>query len=85
MRINIKNNRIESIDFLSVDEGIEFIKKFNKDTADSTINISPNYWTTTNINKPQEPWYGSNTMPCTYKVEDPVPNPYIVTCKTDNI
>ena len=31
MRVNIKNNEIASIDFLNVDEVIEFIQKFNKD------------------------------------------------------
>lgn len=31
MRVNIKNNEIASIDFLNVDEAIEFIQKFNKD------------------------------------------------------
>lgn len=30
MRVNIKNNKIASIDFLNVDEVIEFIQKFNK-------------------------------------------------------
>lgn len=31
MRVNIRNNEIASIDFLNVDEVIEFIQKFNKD------------------------------------------------------
>lgn len=31
MRVNIKNNEIASVEFLNVDEVIEFIQKFNKD------------------------------------------------------
>lgn len=31
MRVNIKNNEITSVEFLNIDEVIEFIQKFNKD------------------------------------------------------
>lgn len=31
MRVNIKNNEITSVEFLNINEVIEFIQKFNKD------------------------------------------------------
>lgn len=39
MRVNIKNNEITSIEFLNVDEVIEFIQKFNKDRNKESDNI----------------------------------------------
>lgn len=90
MRVNISNDKITSIDFLTVDEGIDFIKKFNSSNSitsgTDTIQIDPNNW--------KQPWnpcnpYNPIIQPLvtyerkhdldTYKVADPVPNPYTVT------
>lgn len=68
MTINIKNNEITSIDFLSVDEGIEFIKKFNQqESTNSWFKYDPNEVTI-------HPY--KNKPP--YTIEDPIPNPYTV-------
>lgn len=85
-------NNICSIDFDTVDQVIDFIKKFNTsnsitntgtNTGTDTIKIDPNDW--------KQPWNPCNpiTQPYvtyehkhdldTYKVADPVPNPYTVT------
>lgn len=90
MRANILNNNVISIDFDTVDQVIDFIKKFNSSNSitngTDTIQIDPNDW--------KQPWNPYN--PCnpiiqplvtyerkhdldTYKVADPVLNPYTVT------
>ena len=87
MRVNILNNNVISIDFDTVDQVIDFIKKFNSSNSITTgtnpIKIDPNDW--------KQPWnpYNPITQPLvtyerkhdldTYKVADPVPNPYTVT------
>lgn len=88
MRVNILNNNVISIDFDTVDQVIDFIKKFNTsnsitNTGTDTIKIDPNDW--------KQPWNPCNpiTQPYvtyerkhdldTYKVADPVPNPYTIT------
>lgn len=42
MRVNIKNNEITSVEFLNVDEVIEFIQKFNKDRNKESDSIDFN-------------------------------------------
>ena len=87
MRVNILNNNVISIDFDTIDQVIDFIKKFNSSNSitsgTNTIKIDPNDW--------KQPWnpYDPITQPLvtydckhdldTYKVADPVPNPYTVT------
>ena len=87
MRVNISNNNVISIDFDTVDQVIDFIKKFNSNNSITSgtdpIKIDPNDW--------KQPWnpYNPITQPWityerkhnlnTYKVADPVPNPYTVT------
>ena len=87
MRVNILNNNVISIDFDTVDQVIDFIKKFNSSNSitggTNTIKIDPDDW--------KQPWnpYDPITQPLvtydresdivTYKVADPVPNPYTVT------
>lgn len=85
MRVNISNNNVISIDFDTVDQVIDFIKKFNSSnsiTGGTDPIETPNDW--------KQPW-----NPCdpiiqplvTYernpdldiKVADPVPNLYTVT------
>ena len=49
MRVNILNNNVISIDFDTVDQVIDFIKKFNTsnsitNTGTDTIKIDPNDW-----------------------------------------
>lgn len=87
MRVNISNNNVISIDFDTVDQVIDFIKKFNSSNSitggTNPIKIDPNDW--------KQPWnpYNPIVQPLdvyyrisdldTYKVADPVPNPYTVT------
>lgn len=78
MRVNISNNNVMSIDFDTVDQVIDFIKKFNSSNSITSgtnpIKIDPNDW--------KQPWnpYNPIIQPLdTYKVADPVPNPYTVT------
>ena len=73
MRVNISQNNIMSIDFDTVDQVIDFIKKFNKDQ--DTITINPCPWTGPFETIPQEPWYHD------IKIGDTVPDPNIVYCK----
>ena len=82
MRVNILNNNVISIDFDTVDQVIDFIKKFNS-SNNITSGTDPNDW--------KRPWnpYNPIIQPLvtydrkpdidTYKVADPVPNPYTVT------
>lgn len=84
MRVNISNDKITSIDFLTVDEGIDFIKKFNSSNSitggTNPIKIDPNDW-----EQLYKPWdeipvtYERKHNLDTYKVADPIPNPYTVT------
>lgn len=92
MKINIYQNNICSIDFDTVDQVIDFIKKFNSsnnitNTGTDTIKIDPNDWkqpwnpytiTTPKINQPGIAYERIPDLD-TYKVVDPVPNPYTVT------
>lgn len=87
MRVNILNNNVISVDFDTVDQVIDFIKKFNSSnsitTGTDTMKIDPNDW--------KQPWnpYNPTVQPLvtyerkhdldTYKVADPVPNLYTVT------
>lgn len=81
MRANILNNNVISIDFDTVDQVIDFIKKFNSSNSITSgtdpIKIDPNDW--------KQPWnpytitYDKRPDLTTYKVADPVPNPYTVT------
>lgn len=87
MRVNILNNNVISIDFDTVDQVIDFIKKFNSSNSitggTNPIKIDPNDW--------KQPWnpYDPIIQPLvtykdkpnldTFKVADPVPNPYTVT------
>lgn len=90
MRVNILNNNVISIDFDTVNQVIDFIKKFNSSNSitsgTDTIQIDPNDW--------KQPWspynpYNPIIQPLvtydrkpdidTYKVADPVPDPYTIT------
>lgn len=109
MRVNIKNNEITSVEFLNIDEVIEFIQKFNKDRnkesdsidfdkiADKIIDrnrIDEGPFTSTS-DRPTPVWYRNMGDPYTqrlntpyspdpnqFKVEDPIPYPYTITCAT---
>lgn len=91
MRVNIYQNNVCSIDFDTVDQVIDFIKKFNSSnnitSGTDPIKIDPNDW-----KQPRNPH--TITVPNTnqfriayeqipdlntYKVVDPVPDPYTVT------
>ena len=92
MRVNISNNNVISIDFDTVDQVIDFIKKFNSSNSitggTNPIKIDPNDW-----KQPCNPYKQWDSIPTTqpwvtyerksdldtYKVADPVPNPYTVT------
>ena len=91
MRVNILNNNVISIDFDTVDQVIDFIKKFNSNNNITSeidpIKIDPNDW-----KQPWNPYTITNPkinqlgityerIPDldTYKVADPVSNPYTVT------
>lgn len=60
MRVNISNNIITSIDFDTIDQIIDFIKKFNEQSHSTIRNIPfvynpiPNNLTN---NNPSSPWY----------------------------
>lgn len=80
MRVNIFQNNICSIDFDTVDQVIDFIKKFNSQESPNTItgpNINPLTWPFEP--KPQEPWYYDWTKDV--KVGDTVPDPNTIYCK----
>lgn len=89
MRVNIKNNEITSVEFLNIDEVIEFIQKFNKDRNKESDNIDFDKI------KPTPIWYQNLSDSCTqclntpytvdlnqFKVEDPIPYPYTITSAT---
>ena len=79
MRVNIYQNNICSIDFDTVDQVIDFIKKFNGQESPNTItgpNINP--WTGPFETRPQEPWYNWRYD---VKVGDTIPDPNVVYCK----
>lgn len=84
MRVNIYQNNICSIDFDTVDQVIDFIKKFNSSnnitSGTDHIKIDPNDWKQP-WNPIIQPWvtYERKHDLDTYKVADPVPNPYTVT------
>lgn len=87
MRVNILNNNVISIDFDTVDQVIDFIKKFNSSNSitgePNPIKIDPNDW--------KQPWnpYNPVVQPLdvyyrkidkdAFKVTDPVPDTYTVT------
>ena len=86
MRVNISNNNVISIDFDTVDQVIDFIKKFNS-SNNITSGTDPNDWkqpwnpytiTTPKINQPGIAYERIPDLD-TYKVADPVPNPYTIT------
>lgn len=80
MRVNILNNNVISIDFDTVDQVIDFIKKFNSSNSitggTDPIKIDPNDWK--QPCNPYRPWNEIHDLD-TYKVADPVPNTYTVT------
>lgn len=82
MRVNIYQNNICSIDFETVDQVIDFIKKFNKDQESKTINISEPSPIKAEPFKsvPVEPWYNHKD----YCISDPVPDPNVVLCENVN-
>lgn len=87
MRVNILNNNVISIDFDTVDQVIDFIKKFNSSNSitgePNSIKIDQNDW--------KQPWnpynpvvqpldvYYRKTDKDAFKVVDPVQNPYTIT------
>lgn len=90
MRVNIKNNEITSVEFLNIDEVIEFIQKFNKDRNKESDSIdfdkiAEKIWLnhidekpfTSTSDRPISPWYQNQ-----FKVEDPIPYPYTITSAT---
>lgn len=58
MRVNISNHTITSIDFDTIDQVIDFIKKFNEQSYSTQIN-TPIYNPIPNTtpNNPSSPWY----------------------------
>ena len=87
MQVNISNNNVISIDFDTVDQVIDFIKKFNSSNSitggTNPIKIDPNDW-----KKPWNPYnpivqpldvYYRTSDSDTFKVTGPIPNPYTVT------
>lgn len=79
MRVNILNNNVISVDFDTVDQVIDFIKKFNGQESPNTItrsNINP--WTEPFETRPQEPWYNWHHD---VKIGDTIPDPNVVYCK----
>lgn len=82
MRVNIFQNNICSIDFETVDQVIDFIKKFNKDRESNTITISEPSPIKTEPFKPipVEPWYNNKD----FIISDPVPDPNVVLCENIN-
>lgn len=96
MRVNIFQNNVCSIDFDTVDQVIDFIKKFNSSNNITSgidpikidpIKIDPNDWTqpwnpyTYTTSNPKQSRIAYEQIPDldTYKVADPVPNPYTIT------
>lgn len=82
MRVNIFQNNVCSIDFDTVDQVIDFIKKFNgKDQEEKYSNpfINPYPWTGPFETRPQEPWHYDWTK--NVKVGDTIPDPNTVYCK----
>lgn len=85
MRVNIKNNEITSVEFLNMDEVIEFIQKFNKDRnkesniiefdkiADKVIdrNIIDEKPFTSTSDRPISPWYQNLSDPYTQRINTP--------------
>lgn len=97
MRVNIKNNEITSVEFLNIDEVIEFIQKFNKDRnkESNSIDFDKIADTITDNIRPIPVWYQNLSDPYTqrintpyssnpnqFKVEDPIPYPYTITSAT---
>lgn len=83
MRVNISNNNVISIDFETVDQVIDFIKKFNKNQEDTkTITITDPIPLKTEPFKsvPVEPWYNYKD----FIVSDPIPDPNVVICENAN-
>lgn len=83
MRVNISNNNVISIDFDTVDQVIDFIKKFNKDQEDTkTITITDPIPLKTEPFKsvPVEPWYNIKDS----ITSDPIPDPNVVFCENAN-
>lgn len=81
MRVNVSNNNVISIDFDTVDQIIDFIKKFNSSNSITEginpIRTDPNDW-----KQPCNPYtitHDKRPDLTTYKVTDPVPNPYTIT------
>lgn len=90
MRVNIKNNEITSVEFLNIDEVIEFIQKFNKDRnkesdsidfdkiADKIIDRNRiDTGPFTNVpNSPVPVWYQNLSDPYTQRINTPhAPDP----------
>ena len=83
MRVNILNNNVISIDFDTVDQVIDFIKKFNKNQEDTkTITITDPIPLKTEPFKsiPVEPWYNSKD----FSISDPIPDSNVVFCENAN-
>lgn len=90
MRVNISNNNVISIDFDTVDQVIDFIKKFNSsnsitNTKINEIKVNPDIWINPTI-EPANPYVSENgisypwvTYDQNLKVTDPIPNTYTVT------
>lgn len=59
MRVNISNHTITSIDFGTIDQVIDFIKKFNEQSYSQGINVPFIYNPTPNCTptNPNSPWY----------------------------
>lgn len=82
MRVNIFQNNVCSIDFDTVDQVIDFIKKFNSQETPNTI-------TGPSINPlrrpfetgPEDPWYNWHYE---IKVGDTIPDPHVVNCTGKN-
>lgn len=83
MRVNISQNNVCSIDFDTVDQVIDFIKKFNsQDQENSTITISELSPIKTEPFKsvPVEPWYNNKDS----ITSDPIPDLNVVFCENAN-
>lgn len=74
MRVNIYQNSICSIDFDTVDQVIDFIKKFNNQETPNTITGS-NIWPGPYETKPQKPWYDWTHD---VKIGDTIPDPHTI-------
>lgn len=83
MRVNIFQNNICSIDFDTVDQVIDFIKKFNSQEFPNTT-TGPNIWTGPYETRPQEPWYKYDWTK-DVKIGDTIPDPHIVYCAEKNV